>query len=1145
MEVEAEVGARVVGLRQRRDDGSFRRGGRILLRRMSSVMKGTGSRGRIVHINEPERNGLYRSNVVRTSKFTLVNAIPRLVMDAFSKFANAYFLIVSVLQMWPSVSITNGVPYSLGPLLFVLVVEMITSLVEDYKRRQGDRIANETRCEIYDGFAFRRGTWSQVRVGDIVSLSNRETVPADVLLLGASNGVCYIETKSLDGETNLKRRYCPSQLIDCPLETWVTGLEGTVECQAVDANIDSFDGVIHGTTSSGESIDQALTIDNLLLRGTIVRSADPVFGLVLCTGHDTKIMMSTNETRTKMSQLDGMINQYMFAFVLIQLGVCICAAIMSFKWSIAFGEDAFYLHLGGSNFLKQVFTFFLLIANCVPIALYVAMKTSRMFQAYCMVQDRDLIHTASDGNPVALRVGTMDLNDSLGQIDYIFSDKTGTLTKNVMDFRKFSVNGVSYGKGATTIGVRALEREGRMKEAQQGREEIAKSALLAFPPNFRYIDDPENSVFLAQGRQRECLDAFFLALAICNDVTIESSSPLKYSAASPDDLALVTAAQQFGFTLQNMTTRGTIQVNNCKYETLAQLPFSSSRRRMSTVVREHHTGEVFLYCKGADDVLLPRLCTASKKIKPGSQSSTEQHLEEYADQGLRTLVVARKCIQIEVFEEWKRRFDIASQDLNELEKKKKKQPNQIDSLFDELELDLELLGVTAIEDMLQDNVPEAITSLLSTGICVWMLTGDKEETAINIAYACNLFDQDMETLLLTDAVCDTEADVLQMLVQWNDQMSPDTLYSLVLGGKALEYGLGELCKDELRHVCIRCKAVVACRTNPIQKARLVALVKSDRFTTLAIGDGANDVPMIQEAHIGVGISGEEGMQAANSAEFAIGQFSFLVKLLLVHGRLNYRRMCKLILLMFYKNILLMSAQFTLTFYNGYSGQKFYLELALQSFNLIYTMLPTFLLSISDKDLPEKALLREPALYCLGRKNELFSPFVFWMWVSCGLADSIVIFGIASATIGTGSDLWTLGCLVFTAVVVVTNLKVALEQGTWRWYNVLAFLVTILLWPVTAFLLELPIWLSTDWGFQWLYVFRTCMGKPDVWFAIVLISVCTTIPQFSLKGWDRITPTKLSLVVEQKLANSPREPCSPSGRYHRLATLDENQDFFVV
>lgn len=222
--------------------------------------------------------------------------------------------------------------------------------------------------------------------------------------------------------------------------------------------------------------------------------------------------------------------------------------------------------------------------------------------------------------------------------------------------------------------------------------------------------------------------------------------------------------------------------------------------------------------------------------------------------------------------------------------------------------------------------------------------------------------------------------------------------------------------------------------------------------------------MIQTAHIGVGISGQEGLQAVNSADYAIAQFKFLKRLLLVHGRNNYRRMAKLVVVMFYKNVMLILAQLWYSYFNGYSGQKVYLQLSVEAFNLVYSNFILLCLAVFDKDLPDEILLRNPQLYDIGLKSKLFNFRVFWGWIINGVYHSFFCFLVPYFMFEQTKqhDLWANGNLVFTIVIFIANLKISLEQGSWHTINYAFWIFTMLSWPLTAFAFELSIWVIFRW-----------------------------------------------------------------------------------
>mmetsp|Transcript_2509 Transcript_2509/g.5779 ORF Transcript_2509/g.5779 Transcript_2509/m.5779 type:complete len:1344 (+) Transcript_2509:145-4176(+) len=1111
---------------------------------------------RRIYVNDAESThelGVHATNLVSTTKYTWYDFVPKFAVEAFSKFANAYFLVVCFLQAIPDISITNGVPYNAMPLATVLLVEAVALILEDSQRQKDDIIANTSNVVRLEAEgSFRRCTWADVRVGDILCIKNREPIPADLMILATSNenGQCFVETKSLDGETNLKLRQAVSGRGIGMSGLELLALRGSIEFQQPDAIIDSFDGFVSLQTVDNVTVERTLTIENLLLRGCILRNTNVVCGIVLNCGHDTKIMMGSTGTQAKLSDLDIKVNQYLVRFLAFEVIISILAAVLSRRWFIINGQNAYYLELqsfAAKKFVTQIFTFFLLIANMIPIALYVAMKFARFFQAQVMMMDSEM-WLPNEKNPdlvTPMRVRSMDLNDALGQVDHLFTDKTGTLTTNLMEFRKCSIAGKSYGLGSTSIGIKSLERKGQAAHAEELRKQTEDLPAL-HAQFFHFIDNPEDSLVKAMQQENQfgegTMYEFFTALALCHEVLLERvhdeygrfTGEIRLSAASPEDQALVSAANEFGVEfcgrnhegdaeLMVLSYRGQNSSRVRTFEILQVFDFTSSRKRMSVIARDAESHRVHLICKGGDDVMFARV-----RRPCGHLGATEAHLNRYAEEGLRTLVVAQRELEWEEYERWQFRFNTVKSDLDELSKRKRKEPNAIDSLMDELETNMDLLGAVAIEDRLQDEVPETLQQLSEAGMKIWMLTGDKLETALNIGYACNLFPDELQVVSFGNAAAGNVGPELAALAQSSD----DREIALVLEGRAIDAALFDATEAFAKLSLTRCRAVVACRSSPLQKSALVKFIKRCKYAfrtggqTLAVGDGANDVPMIQAAHIGVGIQAAGGMQAANSAEYSIAQFRYLSRLLLVHGRSNYRRISKLILFTFYKNIMLTSAQFLFSFANGWSGQKYYFELGVQSFNLIFTMLPSFLLAVFDKDLPDFVVLRFPEVYELGLKNQVFTSNVFWQWIWNAVWHAFIIFAsVAGLWQAHNHDLWQQGCMVLSLVILVANSKIFFELSRWTYVDHCAWWLTLILWPCCALVFELPMWLraGTEWGFVWLGVFSSVASNPTSWLVVLFAFVVCFVRDFTAKGWRRAFDARIYHVLQECLAFNKSVP----------------------
>lgn len=607
--------------------------------------------------------------------------------------------------------------------------------------------------------------------------------------------------------------------------------------------------------------------------------------------------------------------------------------IQGLTWAKGNGSLSYFEFgsIGGSPAIDGIVTFWtavILFQNLVPISLYISIEIVKLAQAYFIYSDVNMYYDKID-YPCTPK--SWNISDDLGQIEYIFSDKTGTLTQNVMEFRKCTINGVPYGEAYTEAQAGMDKRAGVDVEVEgaKAREQIAKDRI-AMLQTLReihknpYVAHDDQLTFVSQEfaahlrgaageEQAKANSHFMLALALCHTVLpdrISEDPPrIDFKAQSPDEAALVATARDCGFTLLERTSKGVrlnVQGTEVDFEVLNTLEFNSTRKRMSAIIRMPD-GKIILFCKGADSIIYSRLALGQQAEL---RSTTAEHLEIFAREGLRTLCIAQKELTSEEYRAWNREHETAAAAVHGREEK-------LEAVAEKVERDLTLLGGTAIEDRLQDGVPDTIALLAEAGIKLWVLTGDKIETAINIGFSCNLLDNGMDLILMKveDDNMQTAARLVDEHLQTfglrgtpeeldsarKNHNPPAPTHALVIDGEALKLFLEEELRMKFLLLCKQCKAVLCCRVSPSQKAAVVEMVKKGLdVMTLSIGDGANDVAMIQEADVGVGIAGVEGRAAVMSSDYAIGQFRFLGRLLLVHGRWSYRRLAEMVANFFYK-----------------------------------------------------------------------------------------------------------------------------------------------------------------------------------------------------------------------------------------------------
>ncbi|OWZ64894.1 hypothetical protein AYX14_06362 [Cryptococcus neoformans] len=958
---------------------------------------------------------------------------------------------------------------------------------------------------------WERTLWKKLEVGDFVLLRDNEQVPADVIVLSTSNAdaLCFVETKNLDGETNLKIRRSLKATSAITSEEDLEHAHFVVDSEPPHANLYSYNGVLKYTPTGQygrqmEEKQEAITINELLLRGCTLRNTKWVIGMVIFTGSDTKIMLNGGETPSKRSKIEKETNFNVMMNFVVLLVLCLITAILHGWYRSLSGTSADWYESGAEAsdniYVDSVIIFFsclLIFQNIVPISLYITVEIVKTIQAYFIFQDVEMYYEPYN-TPCVPK--TWNISDDLGQIEYIFSDKTGTLTQNIMEFKKCSIHGVSFGEGMTEAMMGAKKRNGQnISTAMEDQEEelqVLKEKMLELMTGVmdnRYLRQDKLTLIAPDLIQRLTTPSdplrapiidFFRALAVCHSVladTPDHSKPfeLEYKAESPDEAALVAAARDIGFPFvskNNHSLEIEVLGKPEKWVPLRMLEFSSSRKRMSVVARDPN-GKIVLFCKGADSVIYNRL---SANHDQELKEATLRDLETFANGGLRTLCIAYRNLSEEEFSDWSKKYDTASAATVDRE-------GEIEKACDLVEHSLTILGATALEDKLQEGVPDAIAMLHRAGIKLWILTGDKLQTAIEIGYSCNLLTNDMEVMIIS---ADSEDGARQQIEAGLNKiasvvgppptslggkimtagMNPAVKFAVVIDGESLRYTLQPSLKSLFLSLGTQCAAVICCRVSPSQKASTVRLVKEGcNAMTLAIGDGANDVAMIQEANIGVGLYGLEGSQAAMSADYAFGQFRFLTRLLLVHGRWSYVRVADMHANFFYKNVIFTVSMFWFFIFSSFDATYLFEYTLLLMYNLFFTSLPVGFLGAFDQDVNAAAAMVFPQLYKRGIAGLEYTRTRFWLYMFDGLYQSAVIFFIPYFAYGIGeswsnqgrdtNSLWDIGTTVACAGVLSANGYVSINIRYWTimtWVvNVVSTLLIYIYIPIYSAVTALP------------------------------------------------------------------------------------------
>ncbi|XP_058073959.1 probable phospholipid-transporting ATPase 4 [Magnolia sinica] len=1121
---------------------------------------------RVVYCNQPlvhRRKPLkYASNYISTTKYNAITFVPKAIFEQFRRVANLYFLLAAILSLTPIA------PFSavsmITPLAFVVGLSMAKEALEDSRRFIQDMEVNSRKVSTHKGNGeFGPRQWQKLCVGDVVKVEKDQFFPADLLLLSSSyeDGICYVETMNLDGETNLKVKR--SLEVTLPLEDdeAFKDFTGTIRCEDPNPSLYTFVG-------NFEYDRQIYVLDpsQVLLRDSKLRNTAYVYGAVIFTGHDSKVMQNATKSPSKRSRIEKKMDYIIYILFTLLILISLISSI-GFAVNTKFGmPNWWYLQPHNTSNLydpskpvlsgfSHLVTALILYGYLIPISLYVSIEVVKVLQAMFINQDIQM-YDEETGKTAQAR--TSNLNEELGQVDTILSDKTGTLTCNQMDFLKCSIAGISYGVRASEVEIAAaklmeMDLSGQKMEIPnsdlgfwgENRNDITVSEIVLESggdpkiekihkspiKGFSFEDNRLMDGNWSKESDPDVILLFFRILAVCHTAIPElneESGIFNYEVESPDEGAFLVAAREFGFEFCRRTQSSVVvrernpygQPIEREFKVLNLLEFNSKRKRMSVIVQDVD-GQILLLCKGADSIILDRLSKNGREY----ELDTVRHLNEYGDAGLRTLMLAYKKLEESEYYTWNCEFVKAKTTMGP------EREELLERVADLMEKDLILVGATAVEDKLQKGVPQCIDKLAQAGLKIWVLTGDKMETAINIGFSCSLLRQGMKQILITSANADAEKTMKEnILMQITDasqmiklEKDPHAAFALIIDGKTLTYALEDDLKLQFLGLAVDCASVICCRVSPKQKALVTRLVKEGTGkTTLAIGDGANDVGMIQEADIGVGISGVEGMQAVMASDFSIAQFRFLEQLLVVHGHWCYKRIAQMICYFFYKNIAFGLTLFYFEAFAGFSGQAVYDDWFMLLFNVILTSLPVISLGVFEQDVSSEVCLQFPALYQQGPRNLFFDWYRICGWMMNGLYSSLLIFflniGIfydqAFRAEGQTSDMAAVGATMFTCIIWTVNCQIVMTMSHFTWIQHLFVWGSICTWYVFLFFYSLssPI-ISGD---AYHILTEVLAPAPIYWIVTLLITAVCNLPYFAFLSYQRsVNPLDDHIIQEIK------------------------------
>ncbi|KAI3661015.1 hypothetical protein MP638_004050 [Amoeboaphelidium occidentale] len=1000
---------------------------------------------------------------------------------------NQYFLIIACLQLFPALTPISPVT-TWTPLIIIFAITATKEFLDDYQRLKADKVANERLYSVLKDSMETPTKSRDICVGDILCVKDNEEFPCDMVLIHSSESTrsCYVLTSNLDGETDLKTREAPKALRDRSPEE-LKRMTGVIECPLPNSHIYEFDGVLN--TSHGESISISPT--NLLLQGTILKNTDFVFGVVVYTGNQTKLGNNKNIPSTKLTSLDTYIDKTCLRVFALQLTLVLVFGLVGNNLAKNEFMKHPYLYVEGEysewyHVLVIPTRMLLLMSFMIPISLKVTLDMVKYLTAQFITWD---IQMYDEQNDIPAFASSTAIAEDLGQIEYVMSDKTGTLTMNQMIFKYVSIGGRLFGSN----------EDGADISKDEVLQRLVKDIV-------KEPEDQGSSQAVSTDNFSRPLEQFFTCLAVCHSILPASQSSngeisgTLYQGSSPDEEALVTATAKLGvpfISRSNDSIIISVAGDKREFKLLNVLEFSSDRKRMSVIVK---TGsDIYLFTKGADDVVMGALKDFS------TFEAEKDKMEWFGRMGYRSLCVAYKKIEVDEYELWSRDLHTAMTSLQNRER-------LVQECYAKVEANMELLGITAIEDALQEMVPETIEKLRLAGIKVWMLTGDRRQTAIQIGKSCSIiqersgdkfFELDIETELNPDIISSRiercELDINNFKRTRSDNENGEAI--LVVSGNFVNCLMKchSIVIEQFVSVTTLCSSLICCRVTPNQKASIVSMIKDKGHRVLAIGDGGNDVAMLQKAHIGVGIHGREGLQAVRASDYSIGKFMFLGRLILVHGRMAYKRASFVGLYCFYKSAYIGFTQGLYEFLCGFSGTSFFNTYSLTTYNLLFTGLP-IVFFVLDKDIIDEDLVYKfPKVYKENLKRLFFNGPLVTQWFMRSFYQACVTLLVCCVAVVKNSkgllfDSTSVSITGFTIGVLVQNCTLLLNMNTVTTVNsVLLTASTVLFFVVTFIASSFPGSMNR--------IASELLSSGSYWFAVILGCVACIIPFIAVKYFN--------------------------------------------
>jgi phospholipid-transporting ATPase len=1116
-------------------------------------------------------DSIYAGNKLNLSRYTFFTLIPKNLFEQFQRSSNIWFLVVSIFQLIPMSLNPTDSWTTILPLSILLLISLVKDAYLDYKLKLKDKAINNQIFSVWDGQKFVKSKSEDLLVSQFVIVKEHETVPVDMIIITSKNqGNIFLDMSKLLGITNLSLKTPlekTSRLVSLNVETpALNKVQGKLLLPEPNSDYTSFNG-----TFMFEKIPGGIEINanNVLYRGGVLRGEEAVLGITAYCGQETKLQLNTNTLKIKLSRIEQIVNTWVL-YILSGLTIVVLFSVIGFYY-IGTRNSSQY------NFIEPFITFTLLYNNIIPISLFLAIDIVRIAQSWIFIRGFKYLWfssltqefqwerlTNNDLDSVQaknIRFNNVSVNENLGQVDYIVTDKTGTLTSNKLVLKSCVIGDKRFELNLEAADTEPLDVETNPMLLNISERRCSTSSV----GSFSQLKD-----LLLEESQSSINFQFLKCIAMCNDLSYHNDM---FLGSSSEEIAMVEGCKNLGFTI-NISQKNIFELsqegsNKNYYRIIASTPFTSEKKN-SRILLEESGSTGILFVKGSLKNMLPLL-----NISDTSQYSLKTHVANMREKGLRTIVLACKKIKSEEILEIKSK-------IQRIKKSLLNPSSRIESMFKDLEKNMKYLGVAGLSEILLPDVVDTIKILKESGIKIWMASSDSHNNTILVAKQSdiiapytkivefininNIQDCSRELVKAAKALIFVERDadipnspqtIIRRRSRINDDFSsdpfqsdalrpnglnlelfrsssqyeneiPNTLkkpftppeldYAIIIDKTTWQVALNDLdCRKLLVAILVCAKTVCFVDLMPSDKGNVVSLLRENvSFKPLVacIGSGEGDISMLQTGDIGIGIINGEDSLVLNYSDIVINSFNQLNILVLALGHWNYARISKLILLFLYKNCFLTIVLLTFTFYCNFSGTSIFNAALLLGFNLFFTSLPLLIIGVFDEDISYDKILKNNSIYSIGINNLMFEWKNLCTYLIIGILQGVILiiltfvgFPAIINPSGHTEDMNILGTVIYITLVLAVLLQIHLEIFCYSLLYFLSQLASIVL--LIVFLIVISDSNSTP---ELIDVGRMISSSPISLFTIFMNAIACVTPVYITKTYTEVFNTsKLSQV----------------------------------